>query len=252
MAERSSAGDPARTLALLWRAPGEPRASRGPRQRTTVDAVVSAAIDLADAEGLDALTMRAVAGRLGITAMSVYTYVPGKAELLDLMLDAVYRDMPRADLSRMRWRTRVSTVAAENRDMLARHRWVIRMGTTRPPLGPGMAAKYDHELTAFDGLGLTDLEMDSALTYVLGFVTAVAGIAADTDEAAAGSGVSDHSWWESAAPVLAEVFDASAFPLAARVGAAAGQAHDSAYSATHAYDFGLARVLDGLAPLIER
>jgi hypothetical protein len=87
---------------------------------------------------------------------------------------------------------------------------------------------------------------------VLGFVTAVAGIAADNDEAAAGSGVSDHSWWESAAPLLAEVFDAAQFPLAARVGAAAGQAHDSAYSATHAYEFGLARVLDGLAPLIER
>ncbi|WP_405134427.1 TetR/AcrR family transcriptional regulator C-terminal domain-containing protein [Nocardia sp. NBC_01388] len=80
---------------------------------------------------------------------------------------------------------------------------------------------------------------------------AVARIAIDTDRAAAESGESDHDWWQRAAPLLQRVFSADRYPLAARVGAAAGQAHDSAYSAGHAYDFGLARVLDGLAALIE-
>jgi hypothetical protein len=93
--------------------------------------------------------------------------------------------------------------------------------------------------------------MDSALTYVLGFVTSVARIAIDARAARADSGISDHAWWERAEPLLAKVFDADSFPLAARVGAAAGQAHDSAYSAQHAYEFGLARVLDGLASVIE-
>ncbi|MFI6867913.1 TetR/AcrR family transcriptional regulator C-terminal domain-containing protein [Nocardia sp. NPDC050406] len=250
--ERSSAGDPARTLELLWREPGQGGSVRGPKQRTTVDAVVAAAIEIADTEGLSALTMRSVAAKLGLTPMATYTYVPGKAELLDLMLDTVYQRMPRTDLTGMPWRDRVCAIAAENREMFDRHPWVAYLPTTRPPLGPGVAVKYEHELSAFDGLGLTDLEMDSALTYVLGFVNSVARIAIDTQRAAADSGMSDHEWWERAAPVLARVFDEARFPLGARVGAAAGQAHDSAYSAEHAYRFGLARVLDGLESLIEK
>jgi AcrR family transcriptional regulator len=247
-ADRSSAGDPVRTLELLWRSPGEPRATRGPKQRTTVDAVVAAAVDIADTDGLGALTIRSVAATLGIAPMATYTYVPGKAELLDLMLDTVYAQMPRTDLSGMHWRDKISTVASENHALLQAHPWVVQLATTRPPLGPGMVAKYDHELSAFDGLGLSDLDMDSALTYVLGFVTSVARISVDTRNALADSGMSDHLWWE---PLLAKVFDADRYPLAARVGAVAGQAHDSAYSAEHAWEFGLARVLDGMAAVIE-
>ncbi|HEX2212450.1 MAG TPA: TetR/AcrR family transcriptional regulator [Mycobacterium sp.] len=249
--DRTSAGDPARTLELLWRTPGDGRTARGPKQRTTVDEVVDAAITIADTAGLGALTMRAVATRLGIATMATYTYVPGKAELLDLMLDTVYAQMPRSDLAGMPWRERVSMIAAENRDMLEQHPWVASLATTRPPLGPGMMAKYDHELGAFDGLGLSDLEMDAALTYVLGFVASVARIAIDSRHAGVDSGMTDRMWWERAEPLLAKAFDADRYPLAARVGAAAGQAHDSAYSAEHAYEFGLARVLDGLTPVIE-
>ncbi|WP_062983578.1 TetR/AcrR family transcriptional regulator C-terminal domain-containing protein [Nocardia anaemiae] len=248
--DRSSAGDPVRTLELLWRVPAA--SVRGPKQRSSVDAVVAAAIEIADADGIGALTMRAVATKLGLTPMATYTYVPGKAELIDLMLDAVYREMSRADLADMPWRDRVATIAAENRAMLVRHPWVAYLPTTRPPLGPGIAAKYEHELRAFDGLGLDDLEMDAAVTYVLGFVTSVARIAIDTERAAAESAISDRQWWERAAPLLAQFFDAERYPLAARIGAVAGQTHDSAYSADHAYEFGLARVLDGLAELIEK
>lgn len=115
-----------------------------------------------------------------------------------------------------------------------------------------MAAKYDHELRAFDGLGLDDVTMDAALTHLLGVVTAVARIDIDTRRAAADTGMSDREWWDRTAPILARVFDAQRYPLAARIGAATGAAHDSAYSATHAWEFGLARVLDGLAALIEQ
>ncbi|MFQ6326572.1 TetR/AcrR family transcriptional regulator C-terminal domain-containing protein [Nocardia sp. CWNU-33] len=249
--ERSCAGDPVRTLELLWRVPGDQGAVRGPKQRSSVDAVVAAAIAIADADGIGALTMRAVANRLGRTPMATYTYVPGKAELIDLMLDTVYGEMSRTDLTDLPWRDRVTTIAAENRALLARHPWVAYLPTTRPPLGPGLAAKYDHELRAFDGLGLGDVEMDAALTFVLGFVTSVARIAIDTARAAADSAMTDLEWWARAAPVLAQVFNSDRYPLAARIGAAAGRAHDAAYSADHAYEFGLTRVLDGLATLIE-
>ncbi|GAA5101611.1 TetR/AcrR family transcriptional regulator [Nocardia iowensis] len=250
--DRSSAGDPVRTLELLWRVPANQHPVRGPKQRSSVDAVVAAAIEIADADGIAALTMRAVATALGLTPMATYTYVPGKAELLDLMVDKVYGEMDRADLSELPWRERVTTIAAANRAMLARHPWVAYLPTTRPPLGPGVAAKYDHELRAFEGLGLDDVTMDASLTFVLGFVTSVARIAIDTARAAADSAMSDHQWWERAAPLLEKVFDPQRYPVGARVGAAAGQAYDSAYSADHAYEFGLARVLDGLAAIIEK
>ncbi|MFE3446772.1 TetR/AcrR family transcriptional regulator [Nocardia sp. NPDC059180] len=248
--ERSSAGDPVRTLELLWRVPNA--SARGPKQRSSVDEVVAAAIEIADADGIGAVTMRAVATHLGLTPMATYTYVPGKAELIDLMLDAVYLAMPRADLSELPWRERVAAIAAENRTMLTEHPWVAYIPTTRPALGPGQTAKYDHELRAFDELGLDDVQMDAALTYLLGFVTSVARIASDTARAAADSDRTDTKWWERTAPLLETLIHPERYPLATRVGAAAGQAHDAAYSADHAYEFGLARVLDGLAELIER
>ena len=88
---RTSSGDPARTLALLWRA--DPPSRRGPRPRLDLDAVVDAAIALADDRGLPALTMRALAARLRVSAMTLYGYVPGREELVDLMLDALYGRM---------------------------------------------------------------------------------------------------------------------------------------------------------------
>jgi AcrR family transcriptional regulator len=139
--ERSGAGDPVRTLELLWRLPGEgPR--RGPRPALSIDAVVASATELADAEGLDAVTMRGVAAALGVAPMTLYTYLPGKAELLDLMLDTVYARMDRADHGDRPWRARVDAVARENLALYRRHPWVAAVSTVRPPLGPGLIAKY--------------------------------------------------------------------------------------------------------------
>ena len=90
---RTSGGDPARTLELLWRAAAPHR--RGPRPKLDLDAVVEAAIALADEQGLAAVTMRALAARLGVSAMTLYGYVPGRDELLDLMLDLLYARMGR-------------------------------------------------------------------------------------------------------------------------------------------------------------
>lgn len=252
--ERSGAGDPARTLELLWRQP-EPDGApprRGPRQRLSVDTVVRTATELADSGGLDALTMRSVAQRLGVTPMTLYTYVPGKAELLDLMLDAAYLGMPRACHAAAPWRARVEAVALENRELFRRHPWVAGLATTRPPLGPGLMAKYEHELAAFDGLGIADVEMDAALTFVLGFVQSVARAELDAEATDRDTAMSDEQWWAANAPLLAKAFDPARFPLAARVGSAAGETHRGAYHADYAFTFGLQRVLDGLAPLVEQ
>lgn len=249
--ERTSAGEPSRTLRLLWRSPDDaPR--RGPRQGLTIDGVIAAATELADADGLDALTMRKVAQALGVVAMTLYTYVPGKAELLDLMLDAAYTRMERTPTTGRPWRARVTAVAAENRRLYETHPWAARVSTVRPLLGPGQMAKYEHELSALDSLGLSDVEVDASLTHLLSFVQAWARSAADARAAEADSALTDEQWWAANAPLLDRVLDPSMYPLATRVGSAAGAAHGTAYEPGHAYEFGLELVLNGLAALVER
>ena len=250
---RTNAGDPARTIALLWRRtrPGR-EAARGPRPGLDIDTIVETAVTLADGEGLDSVTMRRVAAAVGTAPMTLYTYVPGKAELLDLMLDDLYGRMRREPTAALAWRDRVRGVAGENRTLFERHPWASFVATTRPALGPGAVAKYDHELAAFDGLGLDDVTMDAALAWTLAFVLGWARTASDAAAARRESALEEEQWWAAAGPILSEVLDPAAFPLAVRVGAAAGAAHSAAWEAGHAYDFGLARVLDGLAGLIGR
>ena len=212
--------------------------------------MVDAAIALADTDGLEAMTIRSVAAALGASPMTIYTYVPTKAELLDLMLDAVYARMPSSRWpSRQRWRARARAVAEANLELYRAHPWAADIGTTRPPLGPGLMAKYEHELAALEGLGLDDVEMDAALTFVLGFVRQHA-IAARESAAAQDTSGSDAEWWAVAGPELARFVDPERFPLASRVGSAAGAAQAAAFSPDRAFDFGIERVLDGLATLL--
>jgi AcrR family transcriptional regulator len=251
MNSRTGAGDPARSVRLLWRDQQSQARRRGPRPALTIDDVVDAAIELADQEGIRAVTMRRLASMLDVAPMALYRYVPSKAELLDLMLDRVYLDMPREGGAEGRWRVRLKAVAEENRALYRAHPWAAEIATTRPPLGPGQLAKYEHELGALEVAGLDDVTADAALALVVGFVRANAREAAESDLARKESGISDTEWWERAAPVLAELVDPDAFPRASRVGTAAGEAHGTALDPDRAFDFGLERILDGIARLME-
>jgi AcrR family transcriptional regulator len=248
-AARTGSGDPARTLQLLWRDPNAvPR--RGPRQQLNHDQVVATATGVADTEGLPAVTMRRVAALLGVVPMTLYTYVPGKAELLDLMLDAAYAAMPRTDTAGQPWRNRLTMVAAENKALYDAHPWVAAISTISPPLGPGMIAKYEHELSAFDDLGMDDVTIDACLTYLLAFVESCARAAEAARATRRDTAMNDQQWWTVNAPLLARVLDTDAYPRATRIGAAAGAAHGSTYHPDHAYEFGLRRLLDGIGVLI--
>lgn len=240
-----------RTLDLLWFPEEAAERKRGRRPGLTVARVVETGVAVADAEGLDAVSMRRVATELGVVPMTLYTYVPDKATLLELMLDRVYLAMPRVDLPDRPWRERLAAVAAENRTLVDEHPWVAGLPASRPPLGPGLMAKYEHELRAFDGCGLDDVAVDSALTFLIGFVQSSARSAADVRAAARRSHETDWEWWQERGPAFEVVFDQRAYPTATRVGAAAGAALGAAYDPEHAYDFGLRRVLDGLGVLID-
>lgn len=248
--EYSGKGDPARSLALLWRT--SERTSRKGRPELSVERIVRAAIDVADAEGLQALSMRRVAERLGVGTMSLYTYVPGKPELFDVMLDTVYGETARPEDAPGGWRGRLEQIARENWALYLRHPWLLQIAATRPVLGPNATAKYDYELRAVDGIGLTDLEMDSVITLITGFVHGAARGAVDAAQAESQTGMTDEQWWAAHAPFLSLIADPGRFPTAARVGQAAGEALNAAYSPEHAFEFGLQRVLDGIEALVSQ
>lgn len=247
--------DPA--LPLLWRhEPGVADAAgrtprRGPRQRLSVDDVVDAAIALADRDGLAAVTVRSLAQHLGIGAMSVYTYVPGRQELVALMVDQA---LGRTELPPHPEdvRARLSAVAEVQFAEYRRHPWLLEVSGIRPWLGPHAADRYDWQLHAVDGIGLDDVEMDQAVTLLVSFAAGVARAAHEKHRAEVESGMTDAQWWEANHAALERVMAGRSYELAGRVGTAAGQTYGAATDQERELSFGLARVVDGLLAHVER
>jgi AcrR family transcriptional regulator len=242
-------GDTRRGLELLWGLRSPP--ARGPRGRLDVSALVEAAISIADAHGIAAVSTRRVAEALGVSAMSFYTYIPDKSVLLDLMLDAVAGDadaLPDVATSPRDWRKDVRRLAEMQRAWLLRHPWILEVTTHRPSVGPQAIRAYDRMLTVFDGLGLDEVEMDLCATLLADYVRGSVRNVVRAAQVARDTGQSDEDWWREVGPVLAQV-DLSPWPLAARVGAVVGELYGTG-DPERAFTFGLERLLDGLDALI--
>ncbi|MEV0023595.1 TetR/AcrR family transcriptional regulator C-terminal domain-containing protein [Streptomyces atroolivaceus] len=199
-------GDARRSMDLLWRTEGDPpsQGGPGPRPALSVDAIVAAAVAIADTQGMAALSMRAVGERLGRTAMALYTYVPGKSELLDVMYDAVHAELPDPAGSGD-WREDLTTWAGSALDFYVRHPWVLQISQARPVLGPHEYAALDTLVRLLYGTGL-DPRLVRRLTGTLfHFVRGAAQTVADARRAAAATGRSDEEWWTDRAGLLAEV-----------------------------------------------
>lgn len=245
-------GDPARSMALLWRTPSDAGPRPGPKPGLDVDRIVATAVDVADREGLTALSMRRVADQLGVGTMTLYTHVPGKGELVALMLDTVLGELypDETTVTSGDWRARVEAVARANWSLFLLHPWALHVATGRPPLGPGVIRKYDLELRAVDGLGLSDVQMDLLVTVVNGFTAGTARGIQERQAAEAATGITEDQWWTATEPYLLQVFDPERYPTAARVGPVAGEQLQAAYAPQQTFEFGLKRLLDGIGVLI--
>ena len=241
--------DPDPVLRLLWRHHSPSAevgpARRGPKQKVTVDDVVDAAIDLADRDGLAALSMRGLAQHLGLGAMTLYTYVATRNDLLVLMVDQVLGRtvLPAhpADL-----RERLEQLARVQYDDYRAHPWLLEVTGVRAWLGPHMADRYEWQLGAVEGIGLDDIEMDQAVTLLASFAAGVARAEQVVRHAERESGMSDAEWWEANHEALGEVMAGREYPLAGRVGTAAGEAYQAASDQRRELDFGLVSIVDGL------
>lgn len=236
--------DDAALLRLLWRGDDTPSIRSG----LSVGAVVRAGVEIADEHGVDGLTMRRVAERLGVGAMSLYTYVPGKRELVALMVDLAMGEIDMDGGSSTTWRDDLSRMADEHWELYRRHPWLLDVPLSRPVVGPNVLDLYERQLRIVDGLGLDDHEMDAAIELVVEHVTGAANrsreIARDTDR----SDLTDDEWWYSIAPTLNQVLTEDDYPLSSRVGEAIGAPH---LDTSMLLNFGLDRILDGLQHLID-
>jgi AcrR family transcriptional regulator len=145
----------------------------GRRPALDLDRVVAAAIELADAEGLPAVSMRRVAGELGVAPMTLYGHVSGKGGLAELMADAVLADLYPDGAPTGNWRARLDAVARANVELFRRHPWAVPLAGGRTPPGPHARRKRDIELRTLDGLGLSEVQRDLLVALVNGFVRSV-------------------------------------------------------------------------------
>lgn len=241
-----------RTLRLLWRRElGTTQGSRGPKQSSSVDDVVQAAIAIADAEGLDALSMRKVGDRLGLRVMSVYTYVANRAELVVLMHDQVIGEEPTKP-HRGTLRTRLKRICRQIYEGYLRHPWLLQAESVRGTLGPNMVTRYEWQLSAIEGIGLDDISMDQIITLISRFGAGAAQSTIDVKRTQETSRMTDAEWWEVNEPILTRVMAGTDFPLSGRVGTTTGQTYNAASDPDLSYSFGLDRILDGIELYIEQ
>lgn len=230
--------DPAQMLGLLW----APRKQVG-RSGLTVAGLTEVAIRIADDEGFEAVTMRRVAESAGVGAMTLYTYVPGRPELVELMVDAAASDTHNAGPLPKDWRSGIEQVAWRNFEQTVTQPWLADVPPTRPVLGPGITTKYEIELRSLDGIGLDDLEMDDLLTTVLGMVASAARWKIGLDRVRRESGLSDAQWWAIAEPVMSAAVEEGDYPVSSRVGQSVASAGEPEKSLRQGLDW----LLDGVA-----
>ncbi|MGI8332793.1 TetR/AcrR family transcriptional regulator C-terminal domain-containing protein [Actinomadura scrupuli] len=236
-------------------------ARRTPRRRTAPDAagagtadqtlnrerVVRAAIEVADAEGLAALSMRRVAAELGVATMALYRHVDGKDELVFLMADTVCADDPLPSSPPPGWEARLELMARLQWALYRRHPWLAQfMSFTRPPLLPHAVSHTEWALSAVDGLGLDPATMLHIAVTMSNYVRGTAVNFASEAEAEAETGVTGEQWMESQEAAFAALVESGRLPVFARV--TAGPELD--FSLDSLFGFGLRCVLDGIAVLI--
>src|SRR5690242_12234738 len=155
-------------IAAAWGV--RPPPAKGPKRGLTLERIVAVAVEVADAEGLAAVSMNRVAKELKAGAMSLYRYVESKDELLALMIDAAIGEVPPTP-SAGGWRPRLERWARATMEAMWRHPWAVNAPIAGPPLAPHAVAWFEDALAALDGTGLHPEEKPSVVLMLSGYVT---------------------------------------------------------------------------------
>ena len=155
----------------IWLRPE--RSGRGPAPGFDRDRLAQAGVDLADAQGLAAVTMRAVAQSLGSAPASLYRYVATRDELIELMTDRVNAEMSYAGLGAGGWFDDLLALAREARGVGLRHPWVLDVFAATAPVGPRTLVYLDRCLGCLEGLPLSGKDKLEAIAVLQSLVASL-------------------------------------------------------------------------------
>ena len=224
--------------------PAQRRRASEPDQ--TRERIVGAAIAIADAEGLGAVSMRRIATDLGMATMSLYHYLPGKDELVTAMMDEAFGGDALPPIPDSGWRERMDLIARLQWQAYNRHPWLAEiMSFTRPPLAPRAMRYTEWMLTALDDYGLSSEIMVHVAVGLASFVRGTAINLEPEAQAQQDTGLDNEDWMTETEPAFFEIVRAQGFPVLSRI---AEEGVD--YDLNTLFEFGLARFLDGLAGVL--
>jgi AcrR family transcriptional regulator len=223
----------------VWDRPEPPpRRALSPLSR---ERIVAAAVALADADGLDAVSLRKVGAALDAGPMRLYGYLATKDELLDLMADVVYSEIAVPDDAG--WREALRALATGLRAAALRHPWFTELAGGRPHIGPHALAMSEAVLAALDRAGRFGGidEMMIALQTVNAYVVGSVRREVAERRAELASGLTERDWQAAAGPYMVRMLATGRYPMLSRF------VHDGAERDPEEwFTAGLERVLDGL------
>ncbi|MBB5854036.1 TetR/AcrR family transcriptional regulator [Amycolatopsis umgeniensis] len=223
---------------VVWERPEPPsRPALAPLSR---EKIVRAAIRLADADGLDAVSLRKIATALDVGPMRLYGYIDGKDELLDLMVDAAHVEIrPSGD----GWREVLRSLAEAMRRAVQRHEWLADLLGGRPQLGPEALATAEAVMSALDDLGVDSVMpvVSAVNAYTIGAVRReIAERRADR-----ATGMDEKRWQAELGPYMVRSFATGKLPALATV------VQDAVHlDADETFRIGLDCLLDGIGARI--
>lgn len=220
---------------LLW---GD-RPARKDRPALTLDGIARAAIEIADADGLEAVSMQRVAGALGFTKMSLYRHVAGKAELTAVMIDRAAGEPPELDGVPGGWRPRIEEFARLLAATWREHPWLPWATMGDRVMGPREVGWIECAVGALAGTGLTGDEQLDAVFVLCGHIRNTQSMSS----AGTQPWTTDKQFSSAIAELMRE--HGTSYPaLTAAVACTTGQSRDNGR------EFGLRCFLDGLAAVI--
>lgn len=231
-----SGGSPSAQVQLLWGL--RDQTVRGPRPALNLPGIARSAIDIADADGLDAVSMQRVAGTLEVTKMALYRYVSSKAELIAVMTETAVGEPPDLEAVPGGWRPKLTEWASLLRATWQRHPWLPGVTVGDRVMGPQEIGWTESAVRALDGTGLTGSERMDSVFLISGHIRNVQSAA----------GTQPWTTQRRLSPVVMDLMHqhGDRFPALIAASESGNGARDD-----NGWEFGLQRALDGIELFID-
>ncbi|WP_436759962.1 TetR/AcrR family transcriptional regulator [Streptosporangium sp. V21-05] len=225
----------------IWMRPERP--ARGPKPAYSRARITEAAIRIADAEGLEAATMRRIAAEIGAGAMSLYRYVPSRDDLVELIADHLQGEIDVAGLPSGDWRADLTRYADGLRAMWLRHPWIATVQRSLPGFGPNQLLVIERVIGVLDAHVSIDENL-GLMAMLNGYVEGAAREEVSWAEEVRRSGLSESEWMKRSSSRVHQLLSSGDYPIFTKIVMQARQPH---LSRDDQFRNGLERVLDCIA-----